>query len=281
MEHCALVPEQVTAFLGHLEREERSEGTREKYGRDIRAFCGWLAGAPLTREGVAGWKNWLLKRGYGPATVNSMLVSVHMLLRYLGREDCRVRLLRLQRQVFRDPERELSLEEYRRLVQTARRLGKHRLALLMECICATGMRVSEVQYVTVETVRQGRIRISLKGKIREILMPRSLRERLLAYAAEQRIRDGAIFRTRTGNALNRKQIWAEMKGVCCAAGVGKAKVYPHNLRHLFAREFYSACRDVVKLADVLGHSSIETTRIYLLDTGREHLRQLERLRLIC
>lgn len=281
MEQRELTPDQMEAFLRYLEREERSAGTREKYARDIRAFHGWLEGRSLTKEEVAGWKAWLLARGYSPTSINSMLVAVHMLLKYLGWEDCRVRLLRLQRKMFREPERELTLEEYRRLVNTARTLGKTRLALLIECICATGMRVSEVQYVTVEAVRRGKVRISLKGKIRVILLPRPLCRKLLQYAAEQGVTTGTVFCTRSGRSISRKQIWAEMKALCRAAGVESSKVYPHNLRHLFAREFYGACRDVVKLADVLGHSSIETTRIYLLDTGEEHIRQMECLRLIC
>ena len=187
MERRELTLKRIAEFIRYLEEEERSAGTREKYARDIRAFYSWLQGRPVTKEAVADWKACLQEQGYCPTTINSMLAAVHMLLKHLGWEDCRVRPLRLQRELFREPERELSRTEYVRLVATARRLGRVRLALLMECICATGMRVSEVRYVTVEAVRMGRIRISLKGKIRVILLPKSLQKRLLDYALEQGI----------------------------------------------------------------------------------------------
>ena len=270
----------VTAFLRHLEVEERSRGTREKYLRDIRAFRLWLADRPVTKDHMAGWKGELLERGYCPATINSMLTSVNMLLRWLGLEDCCVRTLKLQRRVFRDPARELTREDYVRLRCAAHARGKERLALLIESICATGMRVSEVRYLTAEALRRGQVQIHLKGKVRVILLPKKLRRKLLDYVKKIHLTSGEVFRTRTGKPLGRKQIWAEMKSLCDEAKVDKSKVFPHNLRHLFAREFYKTCGDVVKLADVLGHSSIDTTRIYLLSTGREHIRQLERLRLV-
>ena len=188
--------------------------------------------------------------------------------------------LRVQRQLFRDSARELSREEYARLVETARRLGRGRLSLLMETICATGIRVSEVRYITAEAVREGRTEIALKGKIRTILLPGKLCRKLEKYARQKKITSGELFLTRSGRPMSRKQIWAEMKGVCRAAGVAPSKVFPHNLRHLFARCFYRVSRDVAKLADVLGHSSIETTRIYLISTGAEHARTLDQLRLI-
>ena len=209
-----------------------------------------------------------------------MLTSVNTYLRFVGMPECRVKQLRLQRRVFRDQTRELSREEYDRLLSAARRQGKERLELLMETICATGIRVSEVQNITIETLRQGRAEISLKGKIRTILLPGKLRRKLQKYAQKQKIASGEIFLTRNGKGLSRRQIWAEMKALCAKAGVAASKVFPHNLRHLFARTFYRACRDVAKLADVLGHSSIETTRIYLISTGVEHARELERLGLI-
>ena len=186
----------------------------------------------------------------------------------------------MQRRLFRSAERDLSREEYLRLIETAQAEGKERLALLMETICATGIRVSEVRYITVEAAKQGRAEISLKGKIRTILLPGKLCRKLLKYAKRQKTASGEIFLTRNGTGLSRRQIWAEMKAICRAAGVAASKVFPHNLRHLFARTFYRVTRDVAKLADVLGHSSIETTRIYLISTGAEHLRQLGRLQLI-
>ena len=222
----------------------------------------------------------MLTDGYAPETVNSMIVALNRFLGVIGREDCRIHTLRIQRKLFRRQERELTRVEYERLVQTAERKGQARLALLLEAIAATGIRVSEVKYLTVEAAKAGRAEISLKGKIRVILLPNKLRRKLLKYAKKQKIVSGEVFLTRNGRGLSRKQIWAEMKMLCKRARVAANKVFPHNLRHLFAREFYKICRDVVKLADVLGHSSMETTRIYLLSTGEEHVRQLDRLRLI-
>ena len=185
--------------------------------------------------------------------------------------------MKVQRRLFRDAGQKLSREDYERLITAARESGRERIALVMETICATGIRVSEVRYITAEAVREGRTEIALKGKIRTILLPGKLCRKLEKYARQKKITSGELFLTRSGRPMSRKQIWAEMKGVCRAAGVAPSKVFPHNLRHLFARTFYNVCRDVAKLADVLGHSSLETTRLYLISTGKEHERQLERL----
>ena len=209
-----------------------------------------------------------------------MLSAVNRLLKFLGREECRVRSLRIQRRTFREQRRELTRGEYQRLLDAAAGLGRERLALLMETICATGIRVSEVQYITVEAARAGRTEIRLKGKIRTILLPSKLCRKLLKYARKQKTASGEIFLTRSGAPVSRRQIWREMKALCKEAGVEASKVFPHNLRHLFATAFYRACRDIVKLADVLGHSSIDTTRIYLMTTGAEHARQMEKLGLV-
>ena len=267
-------------FQQYLFREERSLGTVEKYTRDVGAFAAWLEGREVTKELAAGWKEELQARRYAPATVNSMLAAVNAFLRFAGWEECRVKFLRLQRRMFRDPARELTRPEYGRLLAAARALGRERLALLLETICATGIRVSEVRYITVEAARRGRAEVSLKGKIRTILLPGKLCRKLLKYARQKKTASGEIFLTGSGKSLSRRQIWWEMKQLCAHAGVEAAKVFPHNLRHLFATLFYRACRDIARLADVLGHSSIETTRIYLLTTGSEHMRQLERLGLI-
>lgn len=272
--------EHLSAFARRLAEEERSAGTVEKYLRDAGAFLEWLAGAPVNREAVTGWKAHLVRSGYRPATINSMLAALNAFLRFIGLEDCRVRALRVQRRLFQSEERELSRQEYQRLLDTARTLGRDRLALVMETICAAGIRVSEVRYITAEAVREGRTEIALKGKIRTILLPGKLCRKLEKYARQKKITSGELFLTRSGRPMSRKQIWAEMKGVCRAAGVAPSKVFPHNLRHLFARCFYRVSRDVAKLADVLGHSSIETTRIYLISTGAEHARTLDQLRLI-
>ena len=189
--------------------------------------------------------------------------------------------MRIQRQLFRDPDRDLSKSEYDRLISAAQALGRNRLALLMETICATGIRVSEVKYITVEALRRGRAEIMLKGKVRTILIPSKLSRKLLKYARKEKTASGAIFRTKSGRELSRRQIWAELKQLCRYAGVSPTKVFPHNLRHLFAKVFYKACKDIARLADVLGHSSIETTRIYLISTGAQHRRDLDRLRLVC
>ena len=275
-----ITAEQILSFAADLRQCERSRGTIEKYTRDIRAFAAWLGRQEVTRECAAAWKQALQERDYAPATVNAMLIAHNRFFAFLGWQDCRVKLLKVQRQLFRSAERDLSREEYIRLIETAQAEGKERLALLMETICATGIRVSEVRYITVEAARQGRAEISLKGKIRTILLPGKLCRKLLKYAKRQKTASGEIFLTRNGTGLSRRQIWAEMKAICRAAGVVASKVFPHNLRDLFARTFYRVTRDVAKLADVLGHSSIETTRIYLISTGAEHLRQLGRLQLI-
>ena len=279
MEPRKITEETLAAFARQLGEEERSPATLEKYLREVRQFAAFLGGREVTRELAAAWRDELSAR-QSPATVNGKLTALDRLLAFLGWEDCRVKHLRVQRQLFRDSARELSREEYARLVETARRLGRGRLSLLMETICATGIRVSEVRYITAEAVREGRTEIALKGKIRTILLPGKLCRKLEKYARQKKITSGELFLTRSGRPMSRKQIWAEMKGVCRAAGVAPSKVFPHNLRHLFARCFYRVSRDVAKLADVLGHSSIETTRIYLISTGAEHARTLDQLRLI-
>ena len=271
---------EIEAFGNHLRLEERSTGTIEKYLRDIRAFAKWLGERPLDKAIVVAWKEYLRAKRYAASSINSMLIAVNQFFRFQHWDELRVKTVRVQRQIFRRRDKELTKEEYVRLLETARGSGRERLALLMETICATGIRVSEVRYITVEAAGAGRAEISLKGKIRTILIPGKLCRKLQKYARKQKIASGEIFLTRNGKGLSRRQIWAEMKGICQKADVAPTKVFPHNLRHLFAQAFYQVCRDVVKLADVLGHSSIETTRIYLLSTGTEHARQLDRLGLV-
>ncbi len=279
MENCKLTQEQITAYGHYLRSEEHAPGTIEKYLRDVNAFARWAEERLVTKELAVEWKKHLLATGHKPVTVNSMLAAVNGLFRFLD-WDIRMKFLKIQRQLFRDQSKELSREEYNLLVSTARASGRARLALMMEAICATGVRVSEVRYLTVEAAKRGRAEIALKGKIRVILLPGKLCGKLLKYAKRQKTTSGQIFLTRSGKPLSRRQIWAEMKGLCKAAGVAPEKVYPHNLRHLFARTFYRACKDIARLADVLGHSSIETTRIYLIATGNEQARQIDRLGLV-
>jgi len=275
-----ITSEMIQTFARNLYVNEKSSGTIEKYLRDVRAFAAWLEKRALNKETVIAWKEHLRAAGYAPATINSMLIAVNQFFRFQGWEELRVKTLRIQRRIFRSRDKELTKEEYVRLIDTAHDLGRERLALLMETICATGIRVSEVRYITVEAVQAGRAEIALKGKIRTILLPGKLRRKLLKYAKKQKTASGEIFLSRNGKGLSRRQIWAEMKAICKRAGVASSKVFPHNLRHLFARTFYRVCRDVVQLADVLGHSSVETTRIYLASSGMEHVRRMDRLGLI-
>lgn len=275
-----ITTQQLTTFARHLRQAERSPGTIENYLRHVRAFTAWLGNKPVTKEAAAEWKEHLIDKGYCPSTINAMLGGLNRFFDYVGWKKYQVKALRLQRRLFREDSKELTRAEYDRLIAAARSTGQERLALLMESICATGIRVSEVRYLTVEAVERGKAEISLKGKIRTILIPGKLRKKLLKYARKNKTTSGEIFLTRNGKGMSRKQIWAEMKAICKKAGVAPSKVYPHNLRHLFAQTFYKMCRDVAKLADVLGHSSIETTRIYLISTGTEHAQQLERLGLV-
>ena len=280
MQDHILTGSHIVLFQQHLKQEDREQSTIEKYLRELRLFAAWLADRPVTAEIVADWKNHLRTEGYKSETINSKLSSLNKFFTFMQWPECRMKYLKIQRKMFRSPERELAKEEYLRLLETADTLGKARLGLLIETICATGIRVSEVKYITMEAIQAGCADIALKGKIRTILLPRKLCRKLQKYAKKQKITSGEIFLTRSGKGISRRQIWAEMKALCKKAGVAATKVFPHNLRHLFARTFYRVCRDVAKLADVLGHSSIETTRIYLISTGIEHAQQIERLGLI-
>ena len=280
MENKIMTTAQLASFRAYLQDEEQSEATVEKYLCEVTQFAAWLNDTEVTKSAVAEWKEHLLTSGYEPSTVNGKLTALDRFFDFMGWPDCKVKHLKLQRRLFRDDSRELTKAEYERLIATAEEMGKERLSLLMEAICGTGIRVSEVQYLTIEAAQQGKVEIYLKGKVRTILIPGKLCKKLLKYAKKHKIASGEIFLTRGGKSLSRKQIWAEMKALCKKAGVAPSKVFPHNLRHLFARTFYRVCRDVAKLADVLGHSSIETTRIYLISTGAEHAKTMDMLRLV-
>ena len=270
----------IEAYGHRLREDERAAATREKYLRSVRAFAAWLGAESVTKDAVTEWKARLIEQRQAPSTVNAALAALNGLFHFLGWEDCRAKFLKVQRRIFRAPERELTRAEYDRLLATAESVGDARLALLMESICATGIRVGEVKYLTVEAAEQGRAEVALKGKIRTILLPAKLCRKLLKYAKKQKIAHGEIFLTTGGKSMDRRQIWGAMKRLCRKAGVAPSKVFPHNLRHLFATAYYRVYRDIVKLADMLGHSSIETTRIYLISSGQEHQRQLERLGLV-
>lgn len=281
MEYRTSTVEKIREFSRYLREEERETATIDKYSRDVKDFFIWLKDREISRERMGEWRGYLLQAGRKPVTINGKLSALNKFLSFLGRNDCRIKYLKIQRRLFRSTEKQLSKQEYIRLLETAHSLGRERLALLMETICATGIRVSEVKYITAEAIRAGRTEIALKGKIRTILLPGKLCRKLKKYAGKRKIVSGEVFLTRNGKGMSRRQIWAEMKSLCEKAGVAPSKVFPHNLRHLFAQTFYRVCRDVAKLADVLGHSSIETTRLYLISTEAEHVRQMERMGLIC
>jgi len=273
-----LLTRQIDEFRDHLLWEEKSAKTVEKYLRDIRAFADFAGEQTITKELTVAWKRHLECRGYAVRSVNSMLAALNSFLRCSGREDCRVKTLRVQRQTYCAVEKELSREEYLRLLDAS---GAHpQLNLVLQTICATGIRVSELCYFTVEALQRGEVCVRCKSKTRTILIPRKLRRKLLDYARERHIISGPVFVTRRGRPLDRSNIWTQMKRLCSRAGVSPGKVFPHNLRKLFARTFYNIEKDIAKLADILGHSSIETTRIYIMTTGIEHRRRIEQLGLV-
>lgn len=275
-----LTSEAVQSFKKYLREEEKSENTIEKYIRDILAFMDFAGEDKISKETVIAYKDKLFSESYAVRSINSMLASLNCLFSFLSWMDCQVKSIKLQRQIYCPEEKELTKAEYMRLVNTAKQKGNERLNLILQTICGTGIRVSELQYITVETVKSGKAVVSLKGKTRTVFIVKELQKKLLRYAAEQGIISGAIFITRTGRPMSRTNIWREMKGLCEQAGVNPQKVFPHNLRHLFARVFYGIEKDIAKLADILGHSSINTTRIYILSTGNEHRRRMENMRLI-
>lgn len=273
-----LSTKKIKEFANYLCREEKSMATQEKYLRDVRAFCIYVNANNITKELVVAWKKHLVENGYAVRSVNSMLASINSLLDFLGLSNCKVKNIRTQRQTYCTEEKELTKAEYLRLLSASK--NNEQLNLVIQTICGTGIRVSELRYFTVEAIRYGEVTVDCKNKTRTILIPGKLKNILLNYAKRQGIANGAIFVTRTGKTLNRSNIWAAMKKLCQVAGVKPGKVFPHNLRKLFARTFYSIEKDIAKLADILGHSSINTTRIYIMTTGIEHRRKIERLGLV-
>lgn len=269
----------ISEWVTYLVSEEKSENTIEKYKRDARAFMSYLQGNLVTKDQVLAYKTYLIQN-YAPRSVNSMLISLNRLFSFLDWDDVRVKTLKLQRQTYCPEEKELTKNEYERLVLTARRNGNERLELILQTICGTGIRVGELQFITVEAARKGEAVVSLKGKTREVFIVKKLRKKLMDYARRNGIEEGPVFVTRSGKPICRTNIWREMKALCAQAAVSPEKVFPHNLRHLFARIFYGINKDIAKLADILGHASIETTRIYIVSTGAEHRRFLEGMRLI-
>ena len=274
-----LTKKEIERFRNYLREEEKSENTLEKYIRDVTAFSAFCNGA-ITKDTVIAYKQSLIDGGYAVRSINSMLASLNSLFSFLGWYELRVKSLKVQQQVFCPEEKELTKAEYERLCRTAERKQNERLCLILQTICGTGIRVSELQFITVEAVRKGEAMVSLKGKTRSIFIVRDLQKKLLRYISEQKITTGSVFVTRTGKPISRTNIWREMKNLCLEAEANPEKVFPHNLRHLFARVFYGIEKDIAKLADILGHSSINTTRIYIISTGTEHRQRMERMRLI-
>lgn len=289
--------ESLMQFRVFLQEEERSRGTIEKYLRDVKRLAVWLDGGAAVKDTVIGWKQELLQSGLAPSTVNSMLAAVNTYFCFMGWLDLHIKAIRVQKSFFRNSGRELTKREYEALVAAAYRKGDEQLALLMETICATGIRVSEVRYITQQAVEKGKAQISMKGKLRTILIPAQLCRKLRKYAKKHESRAGTsgaygrigdageagnseIFKTSSGRRMDRRQIWAKMKRLCALTGIPQEKVFPHNLRHLFARCFYRASRDLSALANMLGHSSIETTRIYLISTEDIYAKKIARLGLV-
>lgn len=279
MKRKLITAEIICQFKEHLALEERSKNTIEKYIRDINTFSEYVAGAEITKETVIAYKKHL-QENYAVRSVNSMLASINCMFSFLGWHDLKVKSIKLQQQIYCPEGKELTKAEYTRLCKAAEKKHNERLNLILQTICGTGIRVSELQYITVEAVRCGEATVSCKAKTRSVFIVKELQKKLLRYAAEQGIKSGMIFVTRTGKPISRTNIWREMKALCNEAGVNSQKVFPHNLRHLFARVFYGIEKDIAKLADILGHSSINTTRIYIISTGTEHRRRMENMRLI-
>ena len=279
MEKRIITQEMLGMYAYRLAEEEKSSATIEKYERDVLKFIAYAAEREVTKDLVMEYKEHIKER-YTPTSVNSMLAALGSFFTFKGWNDCKVKRLRIQRSVFRSESKELTKEEYERLLAASKDSGHERINLIIQTICGTGIRVSELPCITVEAVRAGEAVVECKGKVRLVFIPGKLRKLLTVYIGRQGIDSGPVFVTRTGKPLNRSNIWKDMKALCKAAGVSADKVFPHNLRHLFARTYYGLDKDIAKLADVLGHSNIETTRGYILSSGREHCRQVERLGLV-
>lgn len=269
----------VQAYAGYLRAEERSTNTIAKYLRDLTAFFRYVGGGEVNKETVLGWKGTLTAQ-YAPASVNSMLAAINSFFAWLDVPQYKVKPLKIQRAIYAKPEKELSRAEYERLVVVAEHENNRQLALLLQTICSTGIRISELRFITVEAIRTGRTTVGCKGKTREVFLPRALCQELSRYCRERGYQRGLIFCTKSGKPLDRTNIWKSMKALCKNAEVSPEKVFPHNLRHLFARAYYTLEHDLSRLADLLGHSNVSTTRIYTRESGTEHIRQLERMGLV-
>ena len=269
----------IRLFGEYLRERENSAATIEKYVHALTALSGFLAGRAVTKGLLLEWKETLIEN-YAPASVNNKLAAVNGFLSFCGMGALRLRKLKIQKALFLSEDKELTKAEYVRLVQAAERAENERLSLVIQTICATGIRVSELRFITAEAVQRGRAEVSNKGKCRTVFLPDKLRKLLKSYLQKQKITAGAVFVSKHGKPLDRSNIWRDMKKLCESAGVEPSKVFPHNLRHLFARTYYSLERDLSRLADILGHSSVTTTRIYTAESGAVHARQIGRLGLV-
>lgn len=266
----------IQKFKTYLTEEEHSTATVEKYIRDLRFFKAWIDKNEITKNTVLEYKQKLC-REYAPVSVNSILSSLNSFFEYVGWHDIKIKTLKIQKQLFANKAKELTKSEYERLLMAAKKYKNKRLYYLMQTICSTGIRVSELKFITVETLKNRQAIINCKGKLRIIFLPKQLCRILKEYIKEKNIKRGSVFVSKTGKPLDRSNIWTAMKKLCESAGVSKEKVFPHNLRHLFARTYYSVQKDLVRLADILGHSSINTTRIYTIENGEIHRQQMEKL----
>ena len=269
----------INDFVIYLREEEKSKATPEKYLRDVTAFLLWLDGEEADKSKVLSYKDYLIEK-YAPASVNSVLSSLNSFFDYCNRYELKVKTLKIQRRIFSDSKKELTKEEYRKLLVAAKSRENMKLYYLMQTICSTGIRVSELRFITLEALKEGKAEIKNKGKLRVILLPAELCKILKKYSERQKITSGPVFVTRNRKPLDRSTIWKMMKSLCEDAGVSPEKVFPHNLRHLFARTYYSLQKDIVRLADILGHSNVNTTRIYTMETGDIHLRNIQKLGLL-
>ena len=269
----------IDDFRNYLIEEEKADATIEKYVRDISALTEWLGENSVTKTVILAYKE-KLKSEYAERSVNSIISSINSFLDFASWQDCKVKLLKIQKRIFADETKELKKEECERLLKAALDKKNERLYCLMQTICASGIRVSELKYITVEAVCTRQARINCKGKTRVIILQSELCRILQKYIRESKITSGSIFVTKNGKPLDRSNIWADMKKLCELAGVAKEKVFPHNLRHLFARTFYSIDKDIAHLADILGHTSVNTTRIYIMESGETHRKQIEKMHLL-
>lgn len=280
MEQFIITSPLISDFAKFLEMEEKSRNTVEKYLRDVRAFQSYAADKPITKEMTVRYKEELLEKGYAVSSINSMIASINSFFTFVKQDYLKLKTIKVQRQIFSPEEKELTREEYERLIKAAQQNGNERLNLIIQTICGTGIRVSELRFVTVEAVQKGEAVVLCKGKRRSVFIVKALQKKLLRYIKDKKIKTGSVFVTRNGNPVSRSNIWRDMKKLCKDADVCSSKVFPHNLRHLFARVFYGLDKDIAKLADILGHSSINTTRIYIISTGTEHRRKMENMKLV-